>query len=493
MDNFWDYSVWSAFNIIAVMLVSLLIANVLKKSIKFLRKSLIPTSVLAGIMLFIIACVYNLITDRLLFNEPFFGGKGYSFMEMIAYHMLALGFIASTLQSNKKKMTKQRSKEIFDSGLTTVSTYLLQGVIGIGITLIVALIATDFFPAAGVLLPFGYGQGTGQAMNYGNIYETDYGFVGGKSFGLTIAAFGFLSAAIGGVIHLMILKKRNPALMENIQKRKTVQSVTISGDDSKDGSLGKLTIQIILCVLAYGITYGIMLGLGTLIPSFRSVIYGFNFLFGVISAVLIKAIINFFKKKRVIKQEVTNNYLLANVGNFCFDLMIVAGIGAIRLDIIGKYWAILLILGVVGAVITFIYTRFVAKKLFPNYAEEQFLATYGMLTGTASTGIVLLREIDPDFQTEAANNLVYQTLPAIVFGFPMMLLATIAPKQPLITLGIMAALLVAMNILLFRSKIFRRRKRVVTVTDGTAPADLDETTSTESVPPPSNNCDNSNE
>lgn len=43
---------------------------------------------------------------------------------------------------------------------------------------------------------------------------------------------------------------------------------------------------------------------------------------------------------------------------------------------------------------------------------------YGMLTGTASTGIILLREIDKDFKTPAADNLVYQNSPAIVFGFP---------------------------------------------------------------------------
>ncbi len=457
MSNFWDYSVWSFLNVIAVILLSLLIANVLKKSIKFLRMSLIPTAVLAGIILFAVASVYNAITGELLFNTAFFGGKGYDFLETIAYHMLAIGFIASTLQSSNKKMNKKRSKEIFDSGVTTVATYLLQGVVGLGVTLIASFIISDFFAAAGVLLPFGYGQGTGQALNYGSIYQNDYGFDGGKNFGLTVAAFGFLSASIGGVVHLSILKKKNPALMERIKERKSPQSVVISGDDSKDGSLGKLTVQIILCVLAYAITYLIMLGLGELIPSLKSVVYGFNFLFGVISAVLIKAVINFFKKKNVIKQEVTNNYLLAGVSNFAFDLMIVSGIAAIRLDIIGKYWAILLILGIAGMLITYFYTRLVAVKLFPEYPEEQFLATYGMLTGTASTGIVLLREIDPDFQTDAANNLVYQTLPAIVFGFPMMLLAPFAPKQPVWTLVIMAALFVVMNIILFRSKIFKRK------------------------------------
>ncbi len=468
MANFWDYSVWSALNVIAVLLIALLLANILKKNIKALQKSLIPTSVVAGIILLLIAVSYNLITGDLLFNASIFGGKGYNFMEVIAYHMLALGFIASSLQTSDKKFTKKRSVEVFNSGVTTVATYLLQGVVGLGITIVAALIITDLFPAAGVLLPFGYGQGTGQALNYGNIYETDFGFVGGKSFGLTIAAFGFLSASIGGVIHLAILKKKNPLLMENISKRKEAKKVVVLGDEPKDGSLGKLTVQIILCVLAYVITYLAMLGLGSLLPGLKSVVYGFNFLFGVLSAILIKTIIKLFKKKKIIKTEVTNNYLLADITNFCFDLMIVAGIGAIRLDIIGNYWAILLILGVVGAFITYFYNRLVAKTLFPSYVEEQFLAMYGMLTGTASTGIVLLREIDPNFETEGADNLVYQTLPAIVFGFPMMLLATFAPKQPVLTMIIMAGLLVVMNIILFRSKIFRRK---VAVTSGEAVAE----------------------
>jgi ESS family glutamate:Na+ symporter len=84
---------------------------------------------------------------------------------------------------------------------------------------------------------------------------------------------------------------------------------------------------------------------------------------------------------------------------------------------------------------------------------------YGMLTGTASTGVILLREIDGDFKTPASDNLVYQNFPAIVFGFPMMLIATYAPKQPLITLGILVLFFITMNIILFRSLIFRRKKK----------------------------------
>ena len=84
---------------------------------------------------------------------------------------------------------------------------------------------------------------------------------------------------------------------------------------------------------------------------------------------------------------------------------------------------------------------------------------YGMLTGTASTGIILLREIDGDFKTPAADNLVYQNFPAIVFGFPIMLIATFAPGHELLTLGILVAFFVVMNIILFREQIFKRKKK----------------------------------
>ena len=84
---------------------------------------------------------------------------------------------------------------------------------------------------------------------------------------------------------------------------------------------------------------------------------------------------------------------------------------------------------------------------------------YGMLTGTASTGTILLREMDPEFKTPAADNMVYQNFPAIVFGFPMMLLATLAPKKPMLTFVILVLFFIAMNIILFRSFIFKKKSK----------------------------------
>ena len=224
-------------------------------------------------------------------------------------------------------------------------------------------------------------------------------------------------------------------------------------------SVDRLTVQIALIFTAYMLAYLFMLGLGALLPGMKSVVFGFNFLLGVLTATLVKLFMNFLRKKNVLKKDYADAFLMTRASNFFFDLMIVAGIAAIRFSVLERYWGVILIMGVVGLVITYIYNRIVAKTLFPEYAEEQFMVMFGMLTGTASTGVILLREIDGNFATPAADNLVYQNFPAIVFGFPMMLLATFAPKQPILTVLILIGFFTVMNIILFRSRIFKRKPK----------------------------------
>ena len=457
MMNFWDFSSWGFFNLIAVLLVSLLAGNMLKRSIPALQASLIPTSVLGGGILLVVSVTYNQITGKELLDSAFFGGNGTAWLELLTYHMLALGFTASALRSTGGKMTKERTTEIFNTGITTVATYLLQALVGIIICIVGAIYLPDLLEASGILLALGYGQGTGQAMNYGSIYELEYGFVGGKSFGLTIAAMGFLSASLGGVIHLNYLKRKGKIKLDkgsgNIQEQ-----VEGANEIPMQESIDKFTVQIALVMVAYLIAYLLMYLLGELAPGMKSTIYGFNFLLGVLAATILKSTLNFLQKKNIIHRHYTNNFLLTRATNFFFDVMVTAGIAAIRMTLIGQYWLLLLIMGVVGLVVTYVYVHFVCRKLFPAYQEQQFLGMYGMLTGTASTGIILLREIDGDFKTPVADNMVYQNFPAMVFGFPILLLATMAPTKPYMTLGIIAGFMVVMNILLFRSFIFKKKK-----------------------------------
>ncbi|HOL14200.1 MAG TPA: hypothetical protein PLD61_07500, partial [Bacillota bacterium] len=72
---------------------------------------------------------------------------------------------------------------------------------------------------------------------------------------------------------------------------------------------------------------------------------------------------------------------------------------------------------------------------------------YGMLTGTISSGILLLREIDPHFRTPAAINLVTGSSFAIFFGAPMLLFIGLAPESDtmlFLTVGMIFVYLLAL-------------------------------------------------
>jgi len=353
-----------------------------------------------------------------------------------------------------------------------VNTYLIQAIAGLMITVIL-FYAIGSFAASGMLLPMGFGQGPGQAYNWGHNYQ-DVGFEGGVSFGLSVAACGFIAASLGGVIYLFVMRKRGQVkFTENAEQIENLTAEAISSPNEipMSESMDKLTVQFAMIIVTYAFAYGFMWGMNEIFGGIKfydntvkPLIWGFNFLIGTAMAVFMKVIFSGLKKMGLMHREYLNNFMMNRVSGLMFDIMVVASIAAIDLTAFKRkeFLIPLLSICIVGGVLTFIYCRFVAKRIFPGYEHEAFLSLYGMLTGTASTGVILLREIDPKFETPASNNLVFQTLWAIVFGFPILLLMGYVTKSMLwayLTLGIMIVLFAAFNALLFRKQLKEKMKK----------------------------------
>ncbi len=467
--DFWDPGIWSLLFELTILLVGMLTANMLRRLIKPLRQSLIPSSVLGGFLILIANLAYKYFAGDSMFAKVT--------METLTYHGLGLGFVAVALRQSERQKNPKANRDVFNAGVTTVSSYLLQAVLGLAITLGLFYVLGNW-PSSGLLLPMGYGQGPGQAYNWGHIYETATAyetgpFQYGASFGLTIAAMGFVSSGLGGVFYLNRMKKKglvkqsilNAEEMENL----SAETITKKGEIPLSESLDKLTIQLGLVVFTYMAAYLVMyllsLGLdclgGFFVTTIKPLIWGFNFLIGTVMAILMKSILRGLTKRG--KRQYLNNFMLSRISGVMFDIMVVASIAAIDLSAFAhrEFIIPLAALCVVGAVATYWQVDFICKRLFPEYRHEAFLSLYGMLTGTASTGIILMREIDPLFDTPAASNLVYQQLWAIVFGFPMLLLLGFAPLsigKTWITLGALIVLLAGMSVLLFRHQLFGKKK-----------------------------------
>ena len=466
--NFWDIEVWSFFITLAILFGVMLLANALRRQIPFLRRSLLPSAVLGGFIILAADAGFKAIFGHSMFNT--------STLEALTFHGLGLGFAAMALRHTEKVKGKKARRDVFATSTVVVGTYLLQGLAGLAITVALFFLIGSY-AAGGVLLPMGYGQGPGQALNWGSIYQnyTDFpAFENGASFGLTIAAMGFVSASIGGVYYLNKMRRAGDkrAQVENAEEIEDLSAEMVTGKDEipLSESLDKLTVQFALVFVSYFLAFAAMWGVtilldragGFAVNTVKPLIWGFNFLIGTVFAIIVRNVLERLHKKGVVKREYINNFMLNRISGLMFDLMVVASIAAIRLEAFKyrEFWLPLALVCILGAVLTYFYNLRICRKLFPDYSDEAFLSLYGMLTGTASTGVILLREIDPLYETPASHNLVYQNLWAIILGAPMLLLlgkVATSLKWTFIGMGIIAGLYAMM--LLIQFILIRRAKK----------------------------------
>ncbi len=456
-----DYSaaneaLWSPIIQVGIIAFLVIISNILRLKIPFVRRSLMPTAVLAGFLL--LGLKY---TGLIGINQ--------NLLEMITYHALAIGFIALSLRVNKKEASNAGLGVAVKSGAVIVSTYVIQGIVGLIISIGLAYtFMPGFFKASGLLLPMGYGQGPGQANNIGSTYEK-LGFAGGHSYGIAIAATGFLVACIIGVIYLNVGQRKGYFVKKDYSERAGSVEVDSFQDENEapiSQSIDRLSIQCALILAVYILTFLVTLGITWLLANYapgvanllNSMLWGFNFIFGSLFAVIVRSIISKFRKSNIMKMQYQNNYLLSRISGLAFDIMIICGIATINFEDLSGLWIPFVLTAVIGGIVTFVHLRLLTKKVYPEYEQEAFLSMFGMLTGTISSGILLVREIDPEFKTPAANNLVTGSSTAIGFGAPILIFVGMAAKSTAMTFVVFGILIVYLAILLAIALAGKKKK-----------------------------------
>lgn len=451
-------SVWKFLVQIGLILIFLLIGNGLRNIIPFLKKSLIPSSLIGGVLLLGIDKLLSLANFHLI-DE--------GIMQVVTYHGLAIGFIAMTLKTVKTKNSVGKVK-MLENGIMTGGAYMLQAFLGLGITILWFVFTKNsdnpIYYGLGLLLPLGYGQGPGNALTWDiNFSELGEIFTGNGSVGLTIASVGFIVASLFGVLYINIYKRRGQIVVKQYKEiQKSVLNFEEPNEIADSESVDKFSIQLGFVALGYALSFAIMCGLGAISDFTNSIAWGFNFIWGVIAATLIKLVLNTLHRKNVIKQKYINNYQMDRISGFAFDIMIVAGVAAISIDNVRRYIWPVIILCAIGAITTYIYIRKISKVCFKGYEHEMFVTNFGTVTGTASNGMILLKEIDPNYESPASNLFVLSQFPAMISVAPLLLLLAFASKSltnALIALAIFFILFVAYTLFLLRSIIFKKKKK----------------------------------
>jgi ESS family glutamate:Na+ symporter len=131
---------------------------------------------------------------------------------------------------------------------------------------------------------------------------------------------------------------------------------------------------------------------------------------------------------------------------------------AIQLPVVWQYILPVSIISILSGVFTTLILVYMGKRLW-DYNLERTAALYGTVTGTVSTGLLLLRIADPDFRTPVVMELAIMN----IFSVPLIGACLVLVNAPvwwnwstgltsLIFLGIMAACLTALRVLKFMTR-----------------------------------------
>ena len=460
----WDFTlanydaVWGFMVQFGLLMLFLVIGNILRRTIPLFRKCLIPSALLGGALLLVVNIIgkqfgFFLVDNRL--------------MQVVTYHCLAIGFAAMSLKTEKSNH-KTNPVQVMEYGALQGGCYMLQAFVGLGITLVLFFLTRNSEKVTsyicGLILPLAYGQGPGNALswdiNFTNIPEAQ--FAGNGSFGLSLASIGFVVASVCGVLYINIAKSRGSLkvragrLEDDAREQEDPADQEIPDNESVD----KFTIQAGFVALAYALSFAFMCLLGKLSAFTNSIAWGFNFLWASLGAMFIKAVVKLLRKKQWMHRQYINNYQMDRISGFAFDLMIVAGVAAIEINDIKNYILPIVILSVVGAVITFFYIHLVARECFKGFRHEFFLMSFGTMTGTASNGMILMKEIDPGLRTPTSSLYILSNFPAMVMIAPLLFLLSFAGQtlgNAIIACGIFFVLWAAYTVFLMRRKIFKKR------------------------------------
>jgi len=423
-----------AFALLAVMLW---VGSLLRSRLRLLRASLVPASIVGGVLGFI-ALSFGLL-------------PGYSPGDFTAltFHFFTLSFMSLCLTGGSR--SAEGGGSIVRGGMWMTLAWSIslgiQGVLGYFIvTGYDALTGSDISGWLGAIVTHGFTQGPGQALTYGSIWESEYGIENAAQVGLIYASLGFLMAfAVGVPIARRYLNKglnanRASKLDDHFRFGFFNPSARpdARGDAPSTGSmvshpanLDTLAYHLGLLAVAYVIThlwltfmqgiiggaspYGINLG----------VLFSHNlfFLHGLGVCVLMRLVID----RMGLSHRVDDDTLKRITGS-SVDFMVVGTLMSIQFAVLYELLAPILLVTAAVTVATLVGCLLIGRMSGP-LGHERALTSFGCCCGSTGTGLLLLRMMDADFSTSVPKELAFFNLAIIVVTVHMlMIFAPILPS-----------------------------------------------------------------
>lgn len=386
-----------AFGLSSVMLC---LGMFLRAKISILRKMLVPSSVIGGVLGIIFMNSVSVMGIDIGTNSQMY--------TEIVNNLFTISFISISLTSTPKEnnSAKEVMRGALGLGLVSCLLYALTPIVA---TVLIGILGTNTKMDAiyGMLVQFAFCQGPGQSAAYGAIFE-QYGWNNASMVAIAFSAIGFIVAFLVGIPAAKLGIKKGIAkncgkIDESILKGylvKNEQKEYMVKDTTCNSNIETLAFHFALIGACYVIAVGIAKVLAY-IPGFLGTsMSGMMFMNGMYAAYIVKWVM-----KKLHLDFLQENTLQSKITGWTADYLVVCAFMAVSLHLIKDWLPIILIFSLAITAVTFVVCFYFGQRFGGINDFERTLGLYGTCTGTVPSGIALIRIVDPNFITTTSIEL----------------------------------------------------------------------------------------
>ncbi len=437
----------SLFKNVEVLSIFLLVGYILYEMVPFFRKFFLPASVIGGF----IALIGGPQLLGLWEIPPVFG----AFANVLI--ILIMTCLIWGIKVDRKRLVGYVDYVCFFNTLRFAQ-------IGIGALtgIILRYIWTDLPLGWGSMTISAYLGGHGTVASYSSVFESlGYNGADYQSIGMVMATLGMLCAIIVGTVFVNIYVRKGQGTFTKPgdklgtfeekgllpkEKQNPIGTLRVSSN-----SINALIFQLamLLVVALFGQTVLKLLGVYVW-PTFGKLP---NMLYGLVGSVIIWPIMG-----KLNLQDYVDRKTCSQISGCCLDMLICGAIATLNLKIFAAFFAPIMINFVAVTAITAFICFWYNQRIAEDEWLEKALFVFGQATGSTPTGLALVRAIDPDSRSCAAEAHAVQsgTIGLLFSWIPALLpaLATSSFPESEILFGFIPCILFAIaGWVLFRKKV----------------------------------------
>lgn len=384
----------------------LLVARMVKRGSRPLKRFFIPSSLVAGF-------------GALLLGPQLVGWVPSDFYtEWSTYPKLLINivfaglFLGHTLPTMGEIWRKSAPMIAFGNTLAWG-----QYVIGIGLTLLVLGPVFGAPPMTGALIEIGFEGGHGTASGLAPTFES-LGWPEATDIALGLATISIVTAIFSNILIINIHNRRRGSLIDDAAMHAQEQRMIRSGY-SLTKFVGKLETsprEIIFTVLLFAAAIGLgWLMQAALVRAEEWALGGFTHLrffkhipifpLAMIGGLIVQWVLSRLGRAHLVKRNTVKVF-----SAIALDFLIASAIATLSLSAIRDNFAIFIILSLAGIAWILAAFFYFAPRYFRRYWFENGITNTGQSMGMTATGLLMNRLADPSNRTHARESFAYKQL-----------------------------------------------------------------------------------